>query len=107
MQYSTFRAHGKWLIFRNLEDINDTWCVVREGVISGHLGAVAAKCSTLRYDPLCHGAGPKTTGRISVFTNEDDYIEVGMKLIHLNVVQHDIKYKTVAATLDRKFAFNT
>ena len=97
-----FPGHGKWLIFRNLEDLEEAWRELHDEVASGRLKVVGMKCSTLYYDPLCTGAGPRTTGRIAVYTNEDDYIEVGMKLVRL--VQHDIKYKMNDHTLKWKFA---
>ena len=49
------------------------------------------------------GAGPRTHGRISVFTTKEDMLEVGIKLIRLPVVQHDIKYKTMEATMSNQF----
>lgn len=97
-------THGKWILFRNFEDLNNTWCVVRDEIESGRLGAIRAICSTLRYDPESYGAGPKTSGRISVFTKEDNCIDVGMRLINLEVVHHDIKYKTNKATQNRNYA---
>ena len=90
--------HGRWFIFRNFEDLNATWCVVRDEVMSGRLGAIGASCSTLWYNPLGNGAGPCTTGRIAVYTNEEDYVEVGKRMIKLKVIQHDIQYKTLEAT---------
>ena len=96
--------YGRWLIFRNFEDLNKTWCVVRDEVMSGRLGAIGASCSTLWYNPQKNGAGPITTGRIGVYTNEHDYIEVGLRLIQLRVIQHDIKYKTLRATHRGEFS---
>ena len=98
-------SYGKWLFFRNFEDINGTWCAVREAVRSNYLGATGAMCNTLRYNPLNSGAGPSTTGRVMVFTKEENLMEVGMKLIRLPVIQHDIKYKTQEDTKARKLAF--
>ena len=42
--------YGRWFIFRNFEDLNTMWCVVRDEIMSGRLKAVGAKCSTLFYD---------------------------------------------------------
>ncbi len=53
------------------EDLKDTWQVIKEEMKLGNLGVIGAKCSTLKYNPLHHGAGPKTIGRISVFTQEE------------------------------------
>ena len=72
---------------------------------SGRLqGAVGATCSTLRYDPTKHRAGPHVTGRIRVMTQEDTLLEVGDRLIRLPEVQHDIKYKTMESSNDGVFA---
>ena len=87
----SYPGYGKWLIFRNLEDLNKTKELVYDEIKSGRLEVVGMKCSTLCYNPLSAGAGPQTTGRISVFTSKDDYIEIGGKLVKL--VRHDIKYK--------------
>ena len=87
----SYPGYGKWLIFRNLEDLNRTKELVYDEIKSGRLEVVGMKCSTLYYNPLRTGAGPITIGRISVFTSEDDYIQIGMKLVGL--VQHDIKFK--------------
>lgn len=99
-------AFGYWLVFRNLEDLNATWCALREELVSGRLqrGAVGATCSTLRYDPTKHRAGPHVTGRIRVMTQEDAMLEVGEQLIRLPEVRHDIKYKTMEASNDGVFA---
>ena len=87
----SYPGYGKWLIFRNLEDLNETKELVYNEIKSRRLKVVGMKCSTLYYNPQSAGGGPQTTGRISVFTNEDDCIEIGRKLV--NLVQHDIKYK--------------
>ena len=91
-----FPGYGKWLIFRNFEDLEETWRELNDEVASGRLKVVGMKCSTLYYDPTCTGAGPRTIGKIAVYTNEDDCVEVGMELVRL--VQHDIKYKTTETT---------
>ena len=97
-----FPGYGKWLIFRNLEDLEETWRELIDEVASGRLKVVGMKCSTLYYNPLRTGAGPRTTGTISVHTSEDDYIEVGMELARLT--QHDIKYKRNENTIKGMFA---
>ena len=46
--------------------------------MSGRLGAIGASyMSTLWYNPQKNGAA---TGRIGVYTDEHDYIEVGLRL---------------------------
>ena len=96
---SNFPGYGKWFIFRNFEDLNETWRELNDEVASGRLKVVGMKCSALYYDPLCTGAGPRTIGKIAVYTNKGDCVEVGMELVKL--VQHDIKYKTTETTLTK------
>ena len=83
--------------------------MVRDEIMSGKLGAVGAKCSTLFYDPCDCGTEPTSTGRISVLTNNENYVEVGLRLVKLKVVQHDIKYKTLEASRHGVYAhsYNT
>lgn len=97
-------SYGYWLVFRNLEDLNRTWCALREEVVSGSLGATGATCSTLRYDPSKCGAGPHTTGRIRILTECENYLDIGMKLIKLNEVQHNLKYKTIQSSNSGMFS---
>lgn len=105
LQNFELACYGYWLIFRNFEDLNETWVGLRERVISGDLGAVGATCSTLRYDPSKCRAGPQTTGKIRILTkSEHDYMDVGMKLIQLDEVRHDIKYKTIQSSYDGVFS---
>ena len=81
--------------------------MVRDAVMSGQLGAgvISASCTTLWYNPLKTGAGPTTTGKISVHTNEEDYIEVGKRFIKL--VKHDIQYKTLEATKRGEYSYRS
>ncbi len=96
-------SYGKWLVFKDCNELSDAWRDLREVVRSGFLGATGAKCSTLRYNPLHYGAGPTTMGRIAIYTKEDDVMDVGMKLIRLPCVQQIIKYKTQSATLAMEY----
>ena len=90
-------AYGKWLVFRSFDDIDEMWSIVREGVETGKLGSLAAKCSTLKYGPSDCGPGPVVNAVICVFTTKKRMNEVGFKLI--KIVKHDIRYKTDEATL--------
>lgn len=103
---SSIESHRKWLMLKNFEDLNDCWKPIRDQVVSGSLGpgVTGAMCSTLMYDPMRHGTGPRTTGRISVFTNESEAIQVGFKLIQLDVVKHDIIFKTMESTSAGRYA---
>lgn len=72
--------------------------------MSGYIGATGATCSTLRYDPSKCGAGAHTTGRIRILTGLDNYLDVGMKLIKLDEVQHNMKYKTIQSSNSGMFS---
>ena len=39
----------------------------------------------------------------TVFTKKEDRREIGMRLIRLSVVQHDIMYKTMEATFENEY----
>ena len=95
-------SYGKWMVFKDFRELNSTWCSIREKLRSGHLGAMGATCSTLKYNPLSSGAGPTTTGTIFVFTDSKKKMHIGMKLIKLPVVQQTIKFKTQEATQTMK-----
>jgi hypothetical protein len=88
------------MLHRNFEDLNRTWCAVRDTVLSGNLGATGALCSTLRYHPSQTGPRPQTTGIVKVFTESTDPFDVGKPLIELNVVRHDIKHKLIREAND-------
>ncbi len=88
--------YGKWLVFKDVEQLDDTWRVIKQAVESGELGAMEASCSTRRYNPTEAGPGSKQSGVIRVFTSEETMDEVGFRLVQL--VKHDISYKTEEAT---------
>ena len=62
-------------------------------MVSGHLGAVAAKVSTGLPNPT---ASDSETKVICVYTTQEDMDEVGLKLIW--IVKETIRYKTDMAT---------
>ena len=66
-------------------------------------GCIEAKCSTRFYNPSVYGPGPISTCQISVYTCEENKMEVGEKLIHL--VQRDIMYKLEKDTRIGKYKF--
>ena len=85
--------YGKWLVFRHLDRIDETWEKVCRALAKGRLGGcISAKCSTKRYNPTRSGPGPCTTAHISVYTEEGNIDAIGFKLIE--IVRQDIKYKT-------------
>lgn len=90
--------YGKWLVFRYVEQLDETWHEIRKATESGELGAMEASCSTRRYNPTEAGSGSKqdASGVIRVFTSEQKVDEVGFRLAQL--VKHDISYKTEEAT---------
>ena len=93
------KSFGKWLVFRDNTEMDETWQRIKEHVCNGDLGAIAAKSSTMvksktgLYDDR---------GVICVYTTEEDIDEVGLKLIRL-VVDERLRYKTNAATLHNVF----
>ena len=80
---------GKWLVFKPVSKIDETWEKIRELVASGELGATGAKVSTMRESPYATSRFDKV---ICVYTTREDMDEVGLKLIQ--VVQQTIRYKT-------------
>ena len=93
---------GKWLVFKPLEELDETWHMIRRAVESGELDSTGAKCST-----ACEAANPSrntmdpSTGVICIYTSEETMDEVGFKLVHM--VEQDIWYKTDEATLQGKY----
>ena len=94
---------GKWIIFKHLDEIDDTWKAIRTALDEGHLERYISriKCTTKKYNPTEFGPGPCTKASISVFlsSSEDRIIQdIGHRLIQ--IVQQDIEYKTTAGTGD-------
>lgn len=96
---------GKWLLFRPFSQIDETWHMIRKEMKNGSLteSTRGAKCSCLYYNPSCGGPGPKTSGVICIYTTERDVDKAGFILI--DMVKHDIKYKTDEATLGGEYAW--
>ena len=96
--------YGKWMVYKDLEDLDDAWKRIGEAILADKLpGCRDAKCSTLYYDPTRVGPGPCTTGAILVYTKKDDIDAVGFELIKL--VQQDIKYKSNEKSKEYQYAF--
>ena len=93
---------GKWLVFKPLEELDETWHMIRRAVESGELDSTGAKCSTAYAvaNPSSHTMDP-STGVICIYTSEEAMDEVGFKLVHM--VKQDIRYKTNEATLQGKY----
>ena len=94
------KALGKWLVFKPLEELDETWHMIRKAVESGELDSTGAKCSTAMLDPSRHPTNP-TEGVICIYTSEEVMDEVGFKLVHM--VKQDIRYKTDEATLNDEY----
>ena len=89
---------GKWLVFRLYgRELDETWHMLTRVLDSGKLGADSMKSSTLRYNPSCAGTGFHNAGVICIYTTEKLMDEAGFQLVEL--LKHDIKYKTDEATL--------
>ena len=69
---------GKWLIFKHISCIDQVWETISQTVLSGELGATAAKVSTMMINPNSSKPNIKV---ISVYTTAEDKDEVVMKLI--------------------------
>lgn len=91
---------GKWLVFKALNKLDETWHTIRKAVESGELGATGAKCSTARREPPYDKS---RKGVICVYTSEETVDEVGLKLV--NIVKQDLPYKTDEATLQGLYAW--
>ena len=91
---------GKWLVFKQFEELDETWHMIRKAVESGELGSTGAKCSTAKPDPSCYPMD-SSEGVIRVYTSEEMMDKVGFKLVHM--VKQDIRYKTDEATLQGRY----
>ena len=97
-------VHGKWLVFEKMDSIDEIWSMIVEAMKKDELGdCIEAKCSTHFFNPTAYGPGPVTTNQISVYTSEDNKMEVGERLIHL--VQRDIRYKLEGDTQNGKYKY--
>ena len=96
-------SFGKWMVFRPFTLLDETWHMIRNEVECGVLAdsAVATDGSTMFYHPTAYGPGPNTSGVIEVHTTEKNIDTAGFILI--NLVHHDIKFKTMKATGDDEF----
>ena len=97
-------THGKWMVFKHFDEIDETWEKIRTAMAEGELeGCEWVKCSTAKYDPTKEGPGPSTCAVICVHTNELDIDAIGFSLVW--IVNQDIKYKTNEVSQNREFAF--
>ena len=94
--------YGKWLVMKDIDKIDETWSQIVRAMINDKLqGCQVCKCSTMLYNPSCSGPGPRTNNVICVYTCEHDMDAIGFKLVE--IVKHDIKYKTDAATEEYRY----
>ena len=96
MTTSSEEAFGKWLVFKQLEELDETWHMIRKAVESGKLDSTGAKCSTAKPDPSSY-LMDSNKGVICVYTSEEMMDKVGFDLVKM--VKQDIRYKTDEATL--------
>ena len=95
---------GKWMVFKPLDKIDETWEKIRIAVAKGELeGCEWIQCSTMMYDPTKEGPGISTSAVIFVHTYEQNVMAIGFKLIE--IVQQDIRYKTNETSQKREFSF--
>ena len=93
---SAQKTLGKWLVFKQLDKLDETWHMIRKAVESGELDSTGAKCSTAMPDPSSH-PNDSNIGVICVYTSEEMMDQVGFDLVKM--VEQDIRYKTDEATL--------
>lgn len=81
---------GKWLLFFNLDQIDNMWKIIKNNVENGNLGP-CAKVSTMKNNP----------NKIKVicvysnnYKNTQDVTRIGLKLIELLNLSVTIHYKT-------------
>jgi len=97
-------VYGKWIVCQNVDRVDDIWQKIVQAMKNDELGGCTeVKSSTRFYNPSAYGPGPITTSQISVYTSEENKMEVGEKLIHL--VQQDIRYKLERDTQRRKYRY--
>ena len=94
------KTRGKWLVFKQFEELDATWHMIQEAVESGELHSTGAKCSTAKPDPSSHPM-ESNIGVICVYTSEETMDKVGFKLVHM--VKQDIRYKTDEATRQGRY----
>ena len=99
--------YGKWMIFKHLDEIDDTWKAIQGALDTGRLQKYVSrvKCTTKMYNPTEKGPGPCTTASINVFLNssEDRIIDdVGRRLIQ--IARQNIRYKKNEDTHERRYA---
>ena len=83
---------GKWLVFKDLDSLDEAWSQIRSAVLEQRLAScVEAKASTVRYNPSRGGPGPKKNGVICVYTGENDEDAIGFQLIE--IVKQTTSYK--------------
>ena len=92
-------SFGKWLVFQDNTEMDETWQLIKEHICNGGLGATLADSSTMVESKTSLN---NNRGVICVFTTKEDIDELGLKLIKL-VRAEKLWYKTNAATLHNVF----
>ena len=74
-------TYGKWLVFKPLSKLDETWHMIRREVKTGRFGdgCTGAKCSTVCE--LDKKTNP-SRGVCIVYTTRESMDDVGLKLIH-------------------------
>ncbi len=93
---------GKWMVFRYLHELDETWKKICKALIRGKLqDCLTVATTTQKYEPREAGPGPNTTGVIFVYTEEHNVDAIGFELV--KIVKNDIKYKTEQASENREY----
>lgn len=96
---------GKWLVFINLENVDEVWAKIKNAVEEGRLGD-SAKVATAKKKPLYEDSNVKV---ICVYTydwaDEKDVRRIREELKKLGIT-NKIPYKTDQDTYDGKYLIN-
>ncbi|MHA2357172.1 MAG: putative phosphothreonine lyase domain-containing protein [Candidatus Heimdallarchaeaceae archaeon] len=103
----TYPAHtikgGKWLIFANIDQIDEIWLKIKKATEEGKLGG-SSKVATNKPNPNAVHQDEKV---ICVYTydctDEDDVMRIRKELRKLGITKK-IRYKTDQATLEGKYS---
>ncbi|MGV8171655.1 MAG: putative phosphothreonine lyase domain-containing protein [Candidatus Woesearchaeota archaeon] len=100
---SNLKNVGKWMVFVNIKDLDQTWQKVKIATEKGLLGD-QSKCSTAKDNPNAFNKDIKV---IIIYTNDfkdmEDVSRVAWQIYLLGIIGKVISYKTDQATIANKY----
>ena len=95
---------GKWMLFINIEFIDEVWNKIANAIEEGKLGK-HAKCATMKPNPNASNPNSKVIC-IYTYDSEDkkDVARIAWNLFKLGVVSFPLNYKKDKVTLEGKYA---